>query len=183
MGFLSSLLRWYPCRPYFFLGPYFQLEAIHINRCQHSLPEIFCDSDESNAGKPSCSYEGDICTNITMHSTEQEMLSCIVVNGTLRGQTDIKAQTSESEGNDSLLSPLLSFQSISMTELPALHNLIFVTCAIALCSFLTIRYTRSPWRKLPPGPRGLPLVGNVLQPNSQLWLSFTRLKKTYGEIL
>ena len=169
----------------FFLGPYPQLENLRINRCQYSiLPEILYDSNvkamlENHLGITRVIY----APRVTMHSTDQEMLSCIVVNRTLRGQMDIKAQSSDSEVNNSLLSPLSLIQSIAMTELPVFHNLIFVASIIAFCAFLIIRYTWSPWQKLPPGPRGFPLVGNVLQPNSQLWLSFTQWKKTYGGIL
>lgn len=35
---------------------------------------------------------------------------------------------------------------------------------------------------LPPGPRGLPLLGNALQiPLTYSWLAFTRWAQTYGE--
>jgi hypothetical protein len=54
---------------------------------------------------------------------------------------------------------------------------------IGLVIFLTIRYFQSPWRKLPPGPKGLPLIGNVLEMRSKQWLNFTRWKREFGPLL
>src|SRR5712672_1046521 len=34
---------------------------------------------------------------------------------------------------------------------------------ISLLVTLAVRYVRSPWRSVPPGPKGLPLLGNALQ--------------------
>jgi hypothetical protein len=36
--------------------------------------------------------------------------------------------------------------------------------------FLAIQYARSPWRSVPPGPRGLPILGNALQLRDKTWL-------------
>jgi len=43
------------------------------------------------------------------------------------------------------------------------------------------RYVTSPYRKVPPGPRGYPIIGNVLELRSQQWLKFTEWRKQYGE--
>ncbi|KAH9975377.1 cytochrome P450 [Lactifluus volemus] len=54
--------------------------------------------------------------------------------------------------------------------------------AIGLVIFMTIRYFQSPWRKLPPGPTGFPLIGNVLEMRSKQWLNFMRWKREFGDI-
>lgn len=52
--------------------------------------------------------------------------------------------------------------------------------SIILLRLCYLRYTRSPWRKLPPGPRGLPLLGNIRQLNDKRWLTSRECKGTYG---
>jgi hypothetical protein len=44
-------------------------------------------------------------------------------------------------------------------------------------------YTRSPWRKLPPSPRRLPILGNALQLLDKDWLFSKDCKERFGESL
>ena len=60
---------------------------------------------------------------------------------------------------------------------PTLVSGILAGCAI----LLAVRYLQSPWRKLPPGPRGIPFLGNVLKMRSKQWLSFMKWKEEFGQ--
>ncbi|KZT66841.1 cytochrome P450 [Daedalea quercina L-15889] len=56
---------------------------------------------------------------------------------------------------------------------------------ISSVTFLAYRYVRNARQlPLPPGPRGLPLLGNAWQiPNECSWLTFARWAKTYGPVM
>ncbi|KAF5365846.1 hypothetical protein D9757_012801 [Collybiopsis confluens] len=64
------------------------------------------------------------------------------------------------------------------------RNVTLVTVATVICSLVSLgRYVNSPWRRLPPGPRGLPFLGNALDLSQHQWLKFTEWRKDYGEIV
>ena len=44
-----------------------------------------------------------------------------------------------------------------------------------------VNYIRSPWRRLPPSPRGLPVLGNALQLRDKSWLLSKDCKERFGE--
>ncbi len=51
---------------------------------------------------------------------------------------------------------------------------------LGLIAVFVVYYARSPWRKLPPSPRGLPILGNALQIMDQNWLISKDCKERFG---
>jgi len=54
---------------------------------------------------------------------------------------------------------------------------------LGLILILAVYYFRSPWRKVPPGPRRLPIIGNTLQLMDKSWLISRDCKERFGEIM
>ncbi len=59
---------------------------------------------------------------------------------------------------------------------------------VLLASLVTLRalwdYRRRRGRPYPPGPRPLPLIGNVLDiPKDVSWLTYTEFSKKYGTVI
>jgi hypothetical protein len=53
---------------------------------------------------------------------------------------------------------------------------------LGLVVILVVRYVRSPWRHVPPGPRGLPIIGNALELRDKSWMLTRECKQKYSAL-
>jgi hypothetical protein len=63
------------------------------------------------------------------------------------------------------------------------HGIFPIGVILGLIMICAALYLSSPYRKLPPGPRGYPIIGNLLDLRSGQWLKFTEWRKTYGQFI
>lgn len=71
---------------------------------------------------------------------------------------------------------LASATDAFLSQYPLIATLVFLTVVVAAVRQISRRRKGS----LPPGPRGLPVLGSVFELAKDPWLTFTEWKKTYG---
>ncbi|KZV67274.1 cytochrome P450 [Peniophora sp. CONT] len=83
------------------------------------------------------------------------------------------------------MSSRLSFYNLSDDVLRLRHERAVLAVGIlaGIAIIITVNYLKSPWRRLPPGPPGLPIIGNAFQLVGEPWSKFSAWRKEYGDII
>ena len=74
------------------------------------------------------------------------------------------------------IAPLSSLPLASISELLTPRLGLYSTLVIILVA----QYLRSPWRRVPPGPMGIPILGNALQLQNKDWMFGHKCKQKFG---
>ena len=84
---------------------------------------------------------------------------------------------------DAVVPNLILLRPLSVPLIKVIWETKTLTAGIALglVIIFTVNYIRSPWRKLPPSPPGLPVLGNALLMRDKSWLFSKDCKERFGK--
>ena len=123
------------------------------------------------------------------HSESSILATAMKSSDWLRGAIDTATYVSSllSEGAVSVrntVSPsLVTLRVLSASTIKTIWETKTLTAGIVLGLIIIfiVNYVRSPWRKLPPSPPRLPVLGNALQLRDKSWLLLKDCKERFGE--
>ena len=74
------------------------------------------------------------------------------------------------------------FALIREVTINRMHPLVAIPF-VGFVLWLIVRLTRRAFHNLPPGPKGLPFIGDIPHAADQVWLSSPQRKDDYGDTL
>ncbi len=63
------------------------------------------------------------------------------------------------------------------------HDVFSIGAILGFIVLYTARYLASPYRKLPPGPRGYPIIGSLIEMRASQVFKFSEWQKKYGQFV
>ncbi len=105
------------------------------------------------------------------------------LRGTVNASTYVSLLPTEGTDYETVVAPdSILLRPLSAYIIEAIWgNEILTTSIILGLLIIAVNFARSPWRKLPLGPRRLPILGNALQLRDKSWLLSKDCKARFGE--